>query len=139
MQSDLSVENGLFRLKPKIGLSYTVENELFRLNFCRLSFPTGRPCRKILRVFFNPSHRSSHHKTHTNTSTHLYQVTQRYHTAAPTLPRLLSLLLLLVASQRGAFLAPLVSNVYRTMATASGIDAILPTTATPAVALVALG
>ena len=46
MQSDLSVENGLFRLKPKIGLSYAVEKGLFRLNFFRLRIPTGGSSRK---------------------------------------------------------------------------------------------
>ena len=29
IQSDLSVENGRFRLKPQIGLSYTIEKGLF--------------------------------------------------------------------------------------------------------------
>ena len=47
---------------------------------------------------------------------------------------LLSLLLLLAASQRGAFLSPTAGSVYNIMmAAARGIDAILPTTATPAV------
>ena len=49
------------------------------------------------------------------------------------------MLLLFVASQRGAFQAPLTSSVYHTTAAARGIDAIFPTTATPAVALAALG
>ena len=51
----------------------------------------------------------------------------------------LSLLLLLAASQRGTFLALLASSVYHTAAAQRGIDPILPTTATPAVALAALG
>ena len=51
----------------------------------------------------------------------------------------LSLPLLLAASQRGALLAPLASSVYHTTAVARVIDAILPTTATPAVGLAALG
>ena len=48
MQSDLSVENGLFRLstKAQIGLSYAFEKELFRLNFSRLRIPTGGSNRK---------------------------------------------------------------------------------------------
>ena len=50
------------------------------------------------------------------------------------LPWLL-LLLLLAASQRGALLAPLASSVFHTTAVARVIDAILPTTAMPAVAL----
>ena len=51
----------------------------------------------------------------------------------------LSLLLLLAASQRGAFLALLASSVYHTTAAARGIDPMLPTTAASVVALVALG
>ena len=51
----------------------------------------------------------------------------------------LSLLLLLAASHRGAFLVPLASSVYQTTAAARGIDLMLPTTAAPAVALAALG
>ena len=64
--------------------------------------------------------------------------TQQYHITAPTLPWR-SLLLLLSASKRGALLAPLASSVYRTTAVARVIDAILLTTAAPAVALAALG
>ena len=64
--------------------------------------------------------------------------TQQYHTKAPTLP-LLSLLFLLAAGKRGALLAALASSVYHTTAVARVIDAILPTTATPTVALVAVG
>ena len=63
--------------------------------------------------------------------------TQQYHTRAPTLPWL-SLLFLLAASKRGALFAPLASSVYHTTAVARVIDVILPTTATPAVALAAL-
>ena len=48
-------------------------------------------------------------------------------------------MLLPAASQRGALLAPLASSMYHTTAVACVIDAILPTTATPAVALAALG
>ena len=51
----------------------------------------------------------------------------------------LSLLLLLAASKRGALLAPLASSMYHTTAVARVIDAILPTTAMPAVALAAFG
>ena len=97
--------------------------------------------KKLYTCFFNPSHRSSHHKTHTHTPAHPYQVpgtTQQYHTTAPTLPWL-SLLLLLAASQRGALLAPLARSMYHMTAVARVIDAILPITATPAVALAALG
>ena len=48
-------------------------------------------------------------------------------------------MLLLAASQRGALLAPLASSVYHTTAVARFIDAMLPTMATPAVALAAPG
>ena len=91
---------------------------------------------KVLHVFFEPIASfipppNTHPHTHT-----------RYHTAASykalTLAWL-SLLLLLAASQRGAFLVPLVSSVYHTTAAACDIDPMLPTTAAPAVALAALG
>ena len=51
----------------------------------------------------------------------------------------LSQLVLLAASQRGAFLVLLASSVYHTTAAARGLDPILPTTAAAAVALTALG
>ena len=81
------------------------------------------------------------HPNTKHTPTRLHTDT-RYHTAvsymALTLAWLL-LLFLLAASQRGAFLSPLASTVYHTTAAARGIDLILRTTATPAVALEALG
>ena len=155
MQSDLSVEKGL---EAQIGFSYAVEKGLFRLDFFRLRIPTGGSSRKarlfrldppveklsrksFTRVFLNRSHRPSHHQTHTHTATRSHTHT-RYHTAvsykALTLAWL-SLLLLLAASQRGAFLVPLASSVYHTMAAARGLDHMLPTTAAPAVALTSLG
>ena len=132
----------------QMGLSCTVEKGLFRLNFFRLSFPTGGSSRKtwlfrldlsvekLSRVSITPvfepiAYRSSHHKTH---HTPIPGSTQQYHTTAPTLPWL-SLMLPLAASHRDALLAPLASSVYHTTAVARVIDAILPTTATPAVAL----
>ena len=106
------------------------------------NFSTGSLSRKTLSkkfytCFFNPSHRSFH-KTHPHAHTPIPGTTQQYHTTAPTLPWL-SLLLLLATSQHGALLAPLASSMYHTTAVARVIDAILPTTATPAVALAALG
>ena len=56
----------------------------------------------------------------------------KYHTTAPTVAWL-SLLLLLAANQRGAFLAALAGSVYHTTTAARGIDAVLLMTATPAV------
>ena len=147
MQSDLSVENGLFRLKPKSGFFYAVEKGLFRFNFFRLRIPTGGSSRKtqskkFYTCFFNRLHRPSHHQIHTHTATRPHAHT-RYHTAvsyeALTLAWL-SLLLLLAASQRGACSSsPLASSVYHTTAAARGLDPMLPTTAAPAVALAALG
>ena len=149
IQSDWSVENGLFRLKPKSGF---LTNNFFRLRIptagssrknrlFRLDPPVEKLSRKVLHVFFNRSHRLSHHQTHTYTATRPHTHT-RYHTVASykalTLAWL-SLLLLLAASEHGALLAPLASRVYHTTAVARVIDAILPTTATPAVALAALG
>ena len=154
-QSDFSVENGLFRLEPKSGF-LTQSKRSFFDSLCfdrvfRLGDPvekvtssTGSASRKtrskkIYTCFFDPSHLISPPNTHpTRPHTHT-----RYHSTvsykALTLAWL-SLLLLLAASQRGAFLAPLASSVYHTTAAARGIDPILPTTATPtAVALAALG
>ena len=76
--------------------------------------------------------------THPHAHTPIPGTTQEYQTTAPTLAWL-SLLLLLAASQRGALPASLASSVYYTTAVARVIDAILPTTATPAVASAALG
>ena len=155
MQSDLSVENGLFRLnEAQVGLSYAVEKRLF----FRLRIPTGGSSRKtredfstgssrktqskkFYTCFLNRWHNPSHHQTYTHTATRPHTNT-RYHNAgsykALTLAWL-SLLLLLAASQRGAFLVPLASSVYHTTAAARGLDPMLPTTAAPAVALAALG
>ena len=109
----MSVENGLFRLKPKSG------------------FLT--PSKKFYTCFF--THRIAHPTTkYTPTRPHTHT---RYHTEVSYKALTLawpSLLWLLAASQRGAFLAPLASNVYHTTAAARGIDAILQTTATPVVA-----
>ena len=71
--------------------------------------------------------------THPHTHTPVPGPTPQYLMKAPTLAWLLSLLLLLAAIQRGAFLVPPANSVYYTMSAARGIDAILPTTATPAV------
>ena len=148
---------GVFRLETYSNrASFTVEKQTFRRNIFRLSDPTGTSSRKGPSIYtggvsvklpsrrrvMKPSHRSSHHKnTHTHTSTlpAVPGTTPQHHTTALTLAWLISLLLLLAASQRGAFLAPLTSSVYHTMAVACGIDVILQTTATPAVASAALG
>ena len=156
IQSDLLVDNSLFRLKPKSGFLTQSEKGFFRLIFFhrefRLAGPVGElgffdwipqlknSVEKFNTCFLNRSHRSSHHnQTHTHTATRPHAHT-RYHTAvsykALTLA-CLSLLLRLAASQRGAFLVPLASSVYHTTAAARGIDAMLPTTA--AVALATLG
>ena len=78
---------------------------------------------------------------HGHTATRPYTHT-KYHTAvsykALTLAWL-SQLLLLAASQRGAFLVLLASSVYHTTAAARGLDPMLLPTAAPAVVLAALG
>ena len=159
-QWDLSVENGIFRLRAKSGKG------LFRLTFFRLSFPPGGSTRKsklfqskkyyfltgsppveklsrksftgafLARRIDHPTTKHTPTCPHTHTSTHPHQVP---HSTASNKALTLSLLLLLAASHRGAFRAPLPSSVYHTTAAARGIDPILPTTATPAVALAALG
>ena len=109
-----------FSTKAQIGLSYTVEKGLFRLNFFRLRIPTGGSSRKtrldppveklksktFYTCFLNRSHRSSHHQTHTHTATRPH-THPRYHTAVShkaLTVAWLSLLLLLAASKLGAFL-----------------------------------
>ena len=135
-----------FSTDAQIELSYTVEKGLFLLNFFRLRIPTGGSSRKtqskkFYTCFLSRSHRSSHHQTHTHTATRPHTHT-RYHTSvsykALTLAWL-SLLLLLAASQRGAFLVPLASSVFNTTAAARCIDPMLPTTTAPAIALAAPG
>ena len=116
--------------EAQIDLSYTVEKgqpkKGSRQSFTRV-FRTDR----IVHPTTEHTHKATRPHTHT-----------RYHTAvlykALTLAWL-SLLLLLAASQRGAFLVPLASSVCHTTAEARGIDPMPSTTAAPAVALAALG
>ena len=138
-QSDLSVDNGLFSAEAQTGLSYTVEKELSRLDLLDWICQSKNLVDKVLHLFFEPiASLIPPQNTHPHAHTTIPGTTQQYHTTAPTLPWL-SLLLLLAASQRGALLAPLASRVYHTTAVARVIDAIVPTTATPAVALAVLG
>ena len=128
MQSDLSVENGLFRLnEAQIGLSYAVE-KLSRKSFTCV-FLTDR--------IAHPTTKHTPTRPHGHTPIHT-----KYHTAvsykALTLTWL-SQLLLLAASQRGAFLVLLANSVYHTTAAARGLDPMLPTTAAAAVALAVFG
>ena len=148
-----------FPTEAPIGLSYIVGQGLFRLNFFRLGefrladsvekrdffdwIPSRKTrSKKFYTCFFKQSHRSSHHQTHPHTATRPHTHT-KYHTAVSykvlTLAWL-SQLLLLAASQRGAFLVLLASSsMYHSTAAARGLDPMLPTTAVPAVALAALG
>ena len=113
IQSDLSVENGRFRLKPKSGFLYTFEKGLFRLNLFRLSFPTGGSSRKT-RLFrlklsvekpsrktFTPvflTHRIAHPTTkHKPTRPHTHT---RYHTAVSHNSADAALAITAVASRR---------------------------------------
>ena len=72
-----------------------------------MDLPVEKPTEN---VFLNPSHRSSHHKTHPHAHTPIPRATKQYHKTAPTLAWLSSLLLL-AASHRGALLAPPASSV----------------------------
>ena len=89
IQSDLSVENGLFRLKPKSGFltqskkgifdsTFSIENSDWRIQSKNSTFSSSRKTqsKKFYTCFFNRSHRSSHHQTHPHghTATHPYQV-----------------------------------------------------------------
>ena len=107
------------------------------VRFSKKNYRVDPPLEKVSRKRCEPIALLNLHKTHTNTP--IPGTTQQNHTTAPTLAPRLSLLLLLAASQSGAFLALPASSVYHTMAAARGIDVILPTTATPAVTLAALG
>ena len=90
MQSDLSVENGLFRLKPKSGFltrpkkgcfDSTVFDRVFRLgdpveklDFFDWIYRSKNSVEKLYTCFSNLLHRSSNRKTHTHMPTHPYQV-----------------------------------------------------------------
>ena len=147
IQSDLSVENGRFRLKPISGFLIQSKKSFFDSTFLdwvsdwgiqskTFTFSTGPVSRKNRSKKFTPVSwtRRIAHSTTKHTPTCPHPTTQQYHTTAPTLPWL-SLLLLLAAIQRGALRTPLASSVHHTTAVeARVIDAIFPTTATPAVA-----
>ena len=106
-------------------LSYAVEEDLCQLELVRLSNPTRTSSqkknvidatRRTSRIAqsetsFNPSHRPSHHKS-TKAHTPISGTIQQYHTSAPTLAWLLSLLLLLAARKHDKSLAPPASSVY---------------------------
>ena len=110
-----------------------------KLDFFDWILQSRNSVEKVLPLIFEPiASLIPPQSTHPHAHRPIPGTTQQYQTTAPTLP-LLSLLLLLAASQRGALLAPLDSSVYHTTAVARVFDAILPTTATPAVALAALG
>ena len=87
--------------------------------------------------FIQPPNTRSHGHPATRPHTHI-RCNREVSYKAVTLAWL-SLLLLLAASQRAAFLVPLTSSVYDTTTAVRGINPILPTTAAPAVALAALG
>ena len=92
-----------FSAEAQIGLFYTVEKGLFRLNFFRLSFPTGGPVEKLdffdwicqsknsveknLHIFFESiASLIPPQNTHPHAHTPIPGTTQQYHTTAPTLP-----------------------------------------------------
>ena len=145
--TDLLVENGLSRLKPKSGFLTQSKKGFFdaflthpfRLSFLTWGSSGKTQLKKFLHLFFERiSSLIPPQNTHPHAHTPIPGTTQQYHTTAPTLAWQ-SLLMLLAASQHGALLAPLASSVYHTTAAARVIVAILPTTATPAVALAAFG
>ena len=142
-QPGLSVENSLFRLKPKSNFLTQSKKRLFRLNIFRLSFrhnltfSTWYASQKKQSKTFIPIYNSSYRSSNSKTYTHIPGITQQHHTTAPTLASLL-LMLLLATSQHGALQPPLTSGVYNTTPVALVIDAISPTTATPAVTAAAL-
>ena len=87
-QSELTVENGLFRPKPKSGFSYTTEKD-FSIKLFRLNFPTGESSRRSrffrLDLLVEKLSQKKNHvcfepiaslvpPPHTHTPTHPYQV-----------------------------------------------------------------
>ena len=153
MQFDWSVENGLFRLKPKSVLSYAVGKRLFstqrfstgnsdwRIQSKNSTFSTGSSKKTQSKKFYTcclkRSHRSSHHQTHIHTATRPHTHTKN-HTAVSYKALTLAWLsqpLLLAASQRGAIPVLLASSVHYTTAAARSLDSMLLTTAAAAVAL----
>ena len=134
-----------FSTEAQIGLSYTVEKGLSRLNFFRLSFPTGGSGRKtrlfrldlsvekLSRKSFTPvfcTHRIAHPTTkHNHTPTHI----SRYHTAVSYNSADAALAITAVASRRkSAWRTPSSARQQRVSHDSSSA-------ATPAVALAALG
>ena len=93
VQSDLSLENGRFRQKPKLGFLTQSKKSFFDLEF-RLADPVEKldffewicqsknSVEKVYTCFLNPSHRSSNRKTHTHTR---YHTAVSYNTADATL------------------------------------------------------
>ena len=112
IQSDLSVENGRFRLKPKSAFLHSrkraFSTQLFSTEFSdwgiqskNLTFSTESVSRKTQSKKFytcclNSSHSSSHHKIHTHTPTHPNQV----HTAVSYNSADAALAITAVASRR---------------------------------------
>ena len=148
-QSDPSIENGPSPAEAQIGFLIQSKKKSFfysaffdeqfdwQIQSKKFIFSSGSASRKskvIRKRIFEPiASLISPQNTHPHAHTPIPGTTQQHHTTAPTLVWLLSLLLLLAASQRGAYLASPASSVYHTMAAARGIDVILPTTVTLAV------
>ena len=107
IQSNLSVENGCFRLKPNSSFPIRRKKAFWTQLFSTQVFQLGDPVEKldlfdwicqpknsvekVFHLFLNPSHRSSHHKTHTHT---------RYHTAVSYNSADAALAITAVASRR---------------------------------------
>ena len=138
-----------FRLKPKSSFLtqskkvWAFSTQLFSTENSDWRIQSKNSAEKNLHVFLEPIASfippPNTHPTATRPHSHTrysYHIAVSY--KALTMAWL-SLLLLLAASQRGAFLVPLASSVYHTTAAARSIDPMLPTTAAPAVALAAPG
>ena len=121
--------------------------QLFSTEFSDWGIQSKNSVEKLSRKSFTRvflTHRIDHPTTkntpHAHTPTQPHKVPHSTVSYKALTLAWISLLLLLAASQRGAFLAPLASSVYHTTAVARGIDPMSPTTATTtAVALAALG
>ena len=137
MQSDLSVENGLFRLKPKSGFLTQSKKGFFDSTFFDGEFRLADPVEKLDFFDWIPCQSKNSVRKHDFLIPPHPTGTTAHHSTAAMPAWLLSLLLLLTASQRGAFLSPPASGKHHTLAAARGIDDLLPTAAL-AVAVAAL-
>ena len=65
------------------NLTFRLDHPVEKLDFLDWICQSKTQPKKLYTCFFNPSHRSSHHKTHPHAHTPIPGTTQQYHTTAP--------------------------------------------------------